>query len=351
MLTYWVSDSSNAQTILRASYVPQYGGSTSNSVIPQDCCLGGTLGSLVQQSGNYYALSNDHVLGRPSSETQNDAQVGEAIAEPGNFDFSCQLGNTVAKFFFAPTLSSGIDAALASLEAGEINTTGQIYNIGIPASGIAKAAVGMRIAKQGRTTGLTCGTVKAVHMTFNATIGKCGGDIAVKFPRQIFITDSTSTPFSLGGDSGSLIVSADTAQPVALLWANGTDSKKESISVGNPISTVAAKLGITFVGGATHRVGGCHFAGSEVLLSDQETEHAASIKDKYENQLMSDPAVVAVGIGAAPDDPRKAVIVVLVESRKSYRPIPKMLDGIPVSVILSEPMRSGEGKCEQQKQL
>ncbi|HZU36746.1 MAG TPA: hypothetical protein VFA18_12585 [Gemmataceae bacterium] len=48
-------------------------------------------------------------------------------------------------------------------------------------------------------------------------------------------------PFSMPGDSGSLIVTAATKQPVGLLFAGSSDN---SITFANPIAAVKAALGI-----------------------------------------------------------------------------------------------------------
>src|SRR5207245_10126385 len=57
-----------------------------------------------------------------------------------------------------------------------------------------------------------------------------GSTFKVTFPNQV---DITNNGFSAEGDSGSLIVTQDTADPVALLFAgSGSDT------VGNPISDV-----------------------------------------------------------------------------------------------------------------
>jgi hypothetical protein len=48
-------------------------------------------------------------------------------------------------------------------------------------------------------------------------------------------------PFSMPGDSGSLIVTASTKQPVALLFAGSSDN---SMTFANNIQAVKAALGI-----------------------------------------------------------------------------------------------------------
>jgi hypothetical protein len=341
-----------SQVILRATYIQQYGASGQNPAdlklkhckVPN--CLTGTMGALVNDSaGTNLILSNDHVFGEPKSATKNGAKPSAPISEPGPFDYSCERATTVAGFWAAPPLISGVDAAVASLSSGQINTTGQIYNIGIPAGTTTVATPGMRVAKQGRTTGLTCSTVKYL-MDFENGYARCGQKpFRVNFKNQIFIhqflaKSSSVDPFALTGDSGSLVVSADTAQPVALLFAAGQDNgDHEQVAAANPIDDVASTLGVSFVGGAQHPVAGCHFSAPEVILSAQETERVRLVKDKYEAQLFQDPAVTGVGVGAADDNPTEGVVVVMVEAGKSYRPVPQTLDGIRTQTVFGGPFK------------
>jgi hypothetical protein len=90
------------------------------------CCGGGTLGSLVRVGNTPYILSNDHVLGLPSSPTVNTAHAGDAITQPGLLDNKCKAARIVGKFSLAPTLSSGVDAALAAVKTGQLVADGEI---------------------------------------------------------------------------------------------------------------------------------------------------------------------------------------------------------------------------------
>jgi hypothetical protein len=340
-LAYWVSTSNNGQMILSASYIQQFGGSIGRNAGSSCCNESGTAGALVTSNGMNLILSNDHVLANPVSTTNNGAAPGDPISAPGLSDFACQSPHEVATFFSAPTLSTGIDAALGLLETDEINTTGQIYNIGIPASSTIKPAVGMQVAKQGSATGLTCGTVKSASLTITPPIPyhPCGSkEFKVQFKNQVIVeTGNINYPFLLSGDSGSIIVKASTAQPLALLFAGGTDTTTgQQAAVANPISSVVSALKISFVGGSTHPISGCHFKEKETLLPNGEEERAARVKEKYEPQLLRIPDVFGVGIGASPDNPIKAAIVVLVSSGVSYERIPRSIEGIPVNALLFE---------------
>jgi hypothetical protein len=335
-VAFWLSTASKRQMILRGSYIQQFGASGGPTT---PCCLSGTLGALVSAGGKNYVLSNDHIFGNPSSPKKNKAKLGDPIVEPGLFDHNCRNPHKVAKFYRAPRVSTNVDAALASIINGEINTTAQIYNVGIPARMPIKAAVGMRVAKQGRSSGLTCGTVTmAKVITPDEKYPLCKPTFSLKFHDQVEIqSNDPGYPFSLAGDSGSLIIAYDTARPVALVFAK--DPAHQEVVYGNPISTVVKQLSkvvgqnVALVGSKTHQVAGCHFTGREIILSAAAMERADEVKKKHETQLMQDPAVVGVGIGAADENPAQAVIVVMMEIGKEYRPIPPTIEGVHTKIV------------------
>jgi hypothetical protein len=99
-----------------------------------------------------------------------------------------------------------------------MDSTGEIEDIGVPSSTIATASVGMSVAKSGRTTGFTTGTVGSVNTSVSVQYQvACGSGrkFFLSYTNQVVINSST---FSAGGDSGSLIVTNDTSHnPVALL--------------------------------------------------------------------------------------------------------------------------------------
>src|SRR5262249_14907310 len=121
-------------------------------------------------------------------------------------------------------------------------------NIGIP-------ALSMKVAKSGRTTGLTCSTISSISANIEVAYETaCGTNVTAfnaTYTNQLVITGGS---FSAGGDSGSLIVDATTARPVGLLYGGSpTDT------VANPIGDVISAFtnganAPTIVGGADHAV-------------------------------------------------------------------------------------------------
>ena len=134
-------------------------------------CCSGTLGALVQATNNaFYILSNNHVLG-----LSGQANPGDDISQPGLIDNNCQTPPIVADFTLAPQLGSNVDAAIAQLRPGAMNTAGAIQDIGVPSSVVKAPTVGLSVAKSGRTTGFTTGlSSQSIQASTSSTRGVAG---------------------------------------------------------------------------------------------------------------------------------------------------------------------------------
>lgn len=343
------------------------GGNTKDTTA--NLCGSGTLGSLVARGTSSFILSNNHVLA-----LENAGTLGDLISQPGLVDANCALGNVsiVANLSqFADLKTSNVDAAIAQTQLGAVNTSGAILGFGAapnlsgpPANSVIPATLGMPVAKSGRTTGLTCAQVEAIGATVSVSYSPLGGTpFTVTFFNQIIIQDLANVPgFSDGGDSGSLVVNSQTAQPIGLLFAGGgirTDV--------NPIQDVlnalkdASGVTPTVVGGLQHSIS-CPAATAtfvaapaqaqtaKVQVSEASVAKTKAVKEKHEKALMSDPAVVAVAITASDDRPGEAAILVLVERGKPHGPIPSEIEGIQVKVQESSRFRAlGRAKTKRAK--
>ncbi len=299
-------------------------------------CCSGTLGSLVTKGGVQYILSNNHVLARSDSAT-----VGEAISQPGLIDSSCRVtsADTVANFSQAIKLGNNVDAALAQVVSGDVSSNGAILSVGVPASTTATPTVSRGVAKAGRTTGFTCGSIGSVNTNVSVQYQagcNSGKKFTISYTNQVVINSST---FSAGGDSGSLIVTSDTAQPVALLFAGSSTT-----TIGNPIGDVVKALGITFVGGATHSLSCTAAAGAIGSkgkgLSEGELHRALTAKEGHWPELFNDAAIQGVGVGEHPDFPGEGAVIIYVEQGRAHGPIPAEIDGVKTVVVVTDRFRA-----------
>src|SRR5260370_463510 len=117
--------------------------SSTNTTTHTITCCGATLGSLVTRGGTQYILSNTHVLAR-----SDIAQLGDPIIQPALIDNSTCTSSgarTVANLSAFYNLQTGalpkIDAAIAQIVPGNVDTSGNILYLGATAdtSGVPMA--------------------------------------------------------------------------------------------------------------------------------------------------------------------------------------------------------------------
>lgn len=306
-------------------------------------CCSGTLGAVVKKgTSDYYILSNNHVLGRSGT-----AAFGEDISQPGMIDVGCIVGanDLVADYSQSGTFNANpatnVDAAIAAVRSGRVDLTGELLGIGYYNPNPTTATVGMGVAKAGRTTGLTCSNVGSVNTSVNVQYQQgCGQGkkFVVSYTNQVVINSSA---FSAGGDSGSLILSSTSRQPVALLFAGSSTT-----TIGNPIQQVSTALGgISFVstgsysGGISCPSGAGTSGGSAPQsfgLGRSELMRAEVAKERSERDLFLDPAVQGVGIGEHPDNPGEAVLVIYVIQGQPHGRIPEMIDGVRTQIVRTD---------------
>jgi hypothetical protein len=325
-------------------------------------CCSGTIGSLVSRGGKFYILSNNHVLARSDL-----ASVGDPVTQPGLADNNCGTFGastvaTLSQFVNLETQATPhVDAALAEVQPGAVDLEGTILQLGgtaaggLPTDGTPNPGpgvpptLGRQVAKSGASTGLTCATITGIHVTISVDYQKgcnSGSIYTVEFRNQI---DIGGNGFSAEGDSGSLIVTQDTADPVGLLYG-GSDID----TVANPVADVLAQLADSisgerpvFVGDAQvgpHPVAACTIpqpvpglvSGALTEISNFSTAamgKAIRARDAHLLELLARPGVQAVGLGASRDNPREPAILLFVLKDVPRPEIPAQVDGVRTRVV------------------
>jgi hypothetical protein len=128
-----------------------------------------------------------------------------------------------------PAAINRVDAALARPTEDSI-VSDEIVDIG-RVSGTLPASLGLAVRKSGRTTGLTTGEITVIE----ATVDVGYDERLARFEGQLL-----TGPMSEPGDSGSLLVAADSLQAVGLLFAGSTQT-----TIYNPIADVLSALAVT----------------------------------------------------------------------------------------------------------
>jgi hypothetical protein len=324
-------------------------------------CCSGTLGALVSRGGKQYVLSTNHVLARSDQST-----VGESIIQPGLIDTSCTTAGTTAvatlsEFASLENPAAGkpvVDAALAQVLTGRVDTQGNILQLGgttlnnAPTEGLPLAgrggtpSQGLAVAKSGRSTGLTCATISVVNLTTNIDYQKgCNSDTTFSVTFSNLVTISNSS-FSAEGDSGSLIVNQNTSEPVALLIA-----ASDNDTIAAPVSDILGVLADprtgelpVFVGSSTpHTVAACSLpspisAASQATapttsISAEKLQAAAGVRDARAAQLLAQYAVQSLGVGASLDQPGEPALLLFVSEDQAAQSFPQSVDGLPTRVV------------------
>src|SRR2546429_730754 len=149
------------------------------------------------------------------------------------------------------------------------------------------------VAKSGRTTGLTCSTVDAMNratsVAYTTNCDGTGTQFTVNYTNQVSVVGGD---FSSAGDSGSLIVTQNNANPLALLYADSSTD-----TVGNPVSDVLSFFAfhghpVNFAGAArTAPVIGCTLPGPQAAmaarLAVQRVTPSATRSEEHTSELQS----------------------------------------------------------------
>jgi hypothetical protein len=334
-----------------------------------DCC-GGTLGSLVQDSdGNKYVLSNNHVLAQ-----SDEATVGSTIVQPGLIDGNCtpfgenaSIVRPIASLSGYVPLSSNVtnvDAAVARINPGAVDTNGNILQIGSvgnngilasapPAAGTGEAVTtsnvsSLMVVKSGRTTGLTCSNIEAVGVSVEVRYYRDCAEtkfyLTKTYTNQLVIGGSS---FSDSGDSGALILDSSNAQPVGLFYAGGTDKRGNGYGVANPIGDVLSELGsqaglktnFSIVGGSPHPVACLNYdttmanMTSSEALEKNEWLRGRDAVSAAQDLVNRSNGILGVAIGKSADNPGEAAVLIYTDKTRTNVQVPQTVHGVRTVVI------------------
>jgi len=330
-----------------------------------DCCSG-TLGALVEDANKRkYLLSNNHVLAK-----SDHASVGDTIVQPGLIDNNCSpMGDggglqPVAQLTGWLPLSAkrtNADAALALISSRSMDLSGGILELGgRQADGTLAAAppgisstggkgeaatLDLKVAKSGRTTGLTCGGVSTVDLDVKVDYYQDCAEtrpyLTKTFTHQLGLSGNQ---FSDAGDSGALVVDAANAEPVGLYFAGGTDIAGVSQGVANPATDVLNELdgqlggSYTFIGTTDHAVSCLSYGDSTISsaqgrsLSDVETARAQQALTQARMLVNSGTGILGIATGKSIDRPSEAAVVLYTDESRTVS-VPATVDGVRTIAI------------------
>ncbi len=334
-----------------------------------DCC-GGTLGALLQdERGRQYLLSNNHVLAR-----SDHASVGDDVVQPGLIDNNCtpngegagiQPVGSLAEWLPLSSRATNADAAIAEVASRSVDSLGSVQELGprLADGTLAAAPLGtsstngkgetaqlrLRVAKSGRTTGLTCGSVSAIDVDVSVDYYRDCAEtrpyLTKTFTHQIGVSGNH---MSDAGDSGAVLVDTQNAEPVGLYFAGGSDNAGVAQGLANPVSDVLSELGTqsgnganySFVGGADHAVSCLSYGDSTLLaaqsrtLSDGEVEREQHALSSARGMIDSSAGILGIAAGKSSDRPGEAAVIVYVDEGQTPQ-VPVLVGGVRTVVISS----------------
>ena len=204
----------------------------------------GTLGAFVRdQDGRVLLISNNHVL----ADTDR-ARVGDPVLSPGPADGGRRDVDRVATLTsFEPLSVDGnlLDLAVAALDDGE-----RVGGNTVPEGELSRVAQdlldGLAVAKVGRTTGHTTGTITAVELD-GVTVDYGRGDLFT-FDDCIEV-EGDAGAFSEGGDSGSVVYGREAVEAAGLLFAGSTTGGAggAGLTFCNPLALALRTVGVTLL--------------------------------------------------------------------------------------------------------
>lgn len=222
----------------------------------------GTLGAfVVDEEGTEYIMSNNHVF-----SMMGQLKKSEPIYQPGSSDQRLlRDSDSIASLFDSIVLAknrrNSIDCSIAALIEDmdhDLNTipTGLGYPmdgepiVAVESIGDVELGKDEAMCKIGRTTGFTEGRLSAVALD-NVTVRTPIGNLI--FDNLLEITwPSTKQPFSLPGDSGSLVFTKKGRLGIGLHFAGGTKvvgKEKIGVSFSCDLPSVLKALGVTLMDG------------------------------------------------------------------------------------------------------
>lgn len=203
----------------------------------------GTFGMVVYDNANGtpYILSNWHVL------HTSEGEIGDSIVQPGPFDDN-DTDQNVAGELVRSHLGAAGDCAIATISGRGFDT--DIFQLGVTPSQLAKVELDDKVIKSGRTTDVTVGVVRRIDVLASISYSGMGSVAIGAFEIEPMSSASNSFEISMGGDSGSVWMIADTNDDptdilVGLHFAGESGSNPDEHALACYAHSVMKKLDIS----------------------------------------------------------------------------------------------------------
>jgi hypothetical protein len=277
--------------------------------------------------------------------------------------------------------STDVDAAIAQVASRAVDPAGKILELGtrqadgtLAAGGIGISSSGgkgepawldEKVAKSGRTTGLTCASVSALDVDVSVDYFRDCAEtrpyLTKKFTGQVAVSGNA---FTDAGDSGALVVDTANAEPVGLYFAGGTDADGVSQAMANPagevLSELSAQVGggasYSFVGGADHGVSCLNYGNNKVAaaqgrtLADAEITKAQQALSVARGLVNPAAGILGVAVGKSSDAPGEGAVLIYTDENMVVN-APAAVGGVRTVVIPATAQAVAFGTAPQTAQM
>ena len=216
----------------RGRFVPVLGGASGHYTANSRCA---TLGYFVRdrrpmhppQKPQWYALSCAHVLQPPPALSAQNETIQPSIGD-GGIPPQHWIGKESLYTY------DDVDAAISQIDIG---ARAELIDLPVPV-GTGEPEIGMTVAKSGRTTGVTHGTITADRIELNFQRWGTSPN-PVRFI-HVFQIEREHGCFACGGDSGSLIIQPARKIAIGLLFGGDIPTLRRIYA--SPIDLVMSKF-------------------------------------------------------------------------------------------------------------
>lgn len=209
-------------------------------------CSAGTLGFFARRNSDRSIgfVSNNHVI---AAEDQGEDL--DEVLHPAPMDRGARprdvIGHLVGDYPRLKEPVPVVDCAFARLVDGKKYDPSTLYAGQRLSTTIAEPYALPRVTKIGRSTGITHGRISAFALDpqVDFSFGR------IRFENQIEVEPEGDSPFSCGGDSGSLVFTTDGCHPLGLLFAGSVMGGPTNcgLAYANPIDVVLNVLNVTMI--------------------------------------------------------------------------------------------------------
>lgn len=205
----------------------------------------------------------------------------------------------------------------------------------------------MKVAKSGRTTGLTCAGISAldvdVNVDYYTDCAETQPYLTKTYTNQLAMSGNQ---FSDAGDSGALVVDTVNAEPVGLFFAGGTDASGVGQGMANPVGEVLSELSAhgdgatsySFAGASDHAVSCLNYGDNTVAaaqsraLTDPEITRTQQALGQARALVNASIGVLGVATGKSNDHPGEGAVIVYVDENLTVT-VPAQVGGVRTTVV------------------